>query len=464
MQKSAQANALMQAGKPEAALPIYRELVATFPAEPSFRVNLVIAQYKTGLYREAAAECRILLQRQPALFPALLFLGASHLSLGEASSAIQPLRRALAINPADPNARLMLADALFEHQEWKDAAEQYSKASQMMPDGPRVWYGLHRSYAALAAEYRARLEKEAPGSAEALAFSGSFEAERLQFARAFQLYRSALARQPAFRGLHGHVAEVYEWTGHPDWAAAELALERASVCDSQSPECDFAAGRIEKAALADASTPSALYWQGLATQVLSQRAYARLQTLPPSRERYEAAAELAERSARHREAAAAWKEALALAPADNGLRRRLALALCYSNDCGSALPLLKSLVAGAPASAEFNYLCGLALNSVGEPGSALPFLEAAVQLDGNLTPARGALGEALLETGIPERAIPHLEAGLAVDEKGVRRYQLARALRAAGKQQQSLAMMRQYRAIVARRAAEEKNEPRITPP
>jgi len=358
----------------------------------------------------------------------------------------------------------MLADALFERHEWKEAAEQYTNASQTMPDNPRVWYGLHRSYAALAAECLARLEKEAPDSAEALAFSGAFEAERLQFSRAFRLYRSALARQPAFRGIHGKLAEIYELTGHADWAAAERAREPASACDSQSPECDFAAGSVEKAARAEAGTPSALYWQGLATQTLSQRAYARLQQLPASRERYEAAAELAERSARHREAATAWKEAIVLSPADNGLRRRLALALCYSNDCGSALPLLKSLVAGAPSSAEFNYLCGLAFNSMGEPGNALPFLEAAVRLDGNLTPAHGALGEALLETGRPERAIPHLEAVLTGDDKGVRRYQLARALRAAGRQEQSLTMMRQYREIVARRAAEEKDEPRITPP
>jgi predicted Zn-dependent protease len=101
---------------------------------------------------------------------------------------------------------------------------------------------------------------------------------------------------------------------------------------------------------------------------------------------------------------------------------------------------------------------------MGDPGSAIPYLEAAVRLDGNLIPARGALGEALLEAGSPEQSIPHLEAALAGDEKGVRRYQLARALRAAGKLEQSLAVMRDYRVIIARRAAEEKDEPRITPP
>jgi predicted Zn-dependent protease len=463
-QKSARANALVQAGKPEAAIPLYKELVAAFPAEPSFGANLAIAQYKAGRYQDAVLECRRLLRLRPDLFPALLFLGASQLKLGEAASAIEPLRQALSINPADRNARIMLADALLANLQPREAAGQYELAAEAMPDSPRIWYGLHRGYAGWASELLATLEKTAPGSAEHLALSADFERDRLQFARAFQLYRQALALQPSFRGLHAKVAEVYDSTGHPEWAAAERRRESAPSCGNLSPECDFVSGRLSEAAAAASSTPDSLYWQALAIRALAQRAYERLGQLPPSREGHQAAAESHERSARYREAAADWRAALALAPGDGEIQRRLALALCYGNDCASALTLLKDLLAHTPSSAELNYLCGLALNSTREPGQALPYLEKAVRLDDKFLPAHAALGEALLESGSPERAIPQLEAAIAEDESGVRRYQLARAYQATGKRERATAVLHEYKEILNRRTAAENDEPHITAP
>jgi tetratricopeptide (TPR) repeat protein len=215
---------------------------------------------------------------------------------------------------------------------------------------------------------------------------------------------------------------------------------------------------------ATSTTHDSLYWQALAIRALAQRAYDRLGALPPSRESYEAAAESHERAARYREAAVDWKQALALAPGDSGIQRRLALALCHGNDCVSALPLLKDLLARTPSSAELNYLCGLALNSTQEPAQALPYLEKAVRLDDKFLPAHAALGEALLESGSPGPAIPQLDAAVAEDESGVRRYQLARAYQAAGNRERAAALFREYKEILSRRATAESDEPHITPP
>jgi predicted Zn-dependent protease len=231
-----------------------------------------------------------------------------------------------------------------------------------------------------------------------------------------------------------------------------------------SAECDFASGRLQQAASADTAAPESLYWRTIALRELAQRAYDRLFELPPSRERFEAAAEAHEAAGRYREAAAAWKDALAQAPGDHELQRRQALALCHSNDCVAALPLLQGLLAATPTSAELNYLCGLALTSTRDPAKALPLLEAAVRLDPKFLPARGALGEALLEAGQAERAIPHLEAAAASDDSGVRRYQFARALQAAGQREQASQQFKLYREMLDRRTAAEKDEPRITAP
>jgi len=464
VRKLERANALVQAGKPEAAIPLYRELVAAFPAEPSLGVNLAIALFKANLFPETVTECRRLLRQRPALFPALLFLGASHLKLGQASNAVQPLRQALEINPGDANARLMLADALFSLRQFAESAERYSQVAAALPDNPRVWHGLYRCNSELAEETISRLQTLAPASAEFAAISGDLERRRLQFARAFQFYRQALAARPTFRGLHGKVAEIYELTGHPEWAAAERAREIPAACAGMSVECDFSAGRLQEAASADTATPGSLYWRTIALLELAQRAYDRLFELPPSRERFEAAAEAHEAAGRYREAAAAWKDALTQAPGDHELQRRQALALCHSNDCVAALPLLQGLLAATPTSAELNYLCGLAMTSTRDPAKALPLLETAVRLDSRFLPARGALGEALLEAGQAERAIPHLEAAAASDDSGVRRYQFARALQAAGRREQASQQFKLYREMLDRRTAAEKDEPRITAP
>src|SRR5579859_1116315 len=208
------ANELMQAGKPDQAIPLYRELAAASPHDPSIGTNLAIAQYKAHHYRDAIEECEALLKLQPQLFSAWLFLGASQLELGDAASAAEALKKASDLNPGDRNARLMLADALLAQNRYAEAAGRFEDLSQMMPDSSRIWYGLERSYEGLAIEASDRLETAAPGSPEMLALTGDFELERQQFARALQRYRQALAARPSLPGVRESVSIIYEKTGH----------------------------------------------------------------------------------------------------------------------------------------------------------------------------------------------------------------------------------------------------------
>jgi predicted Zn-dependent protease len=464
--QSARANGLVQAGKAEQAVPIYKGLAAAFPAEPSFQVNLAVALYKAARYRETIDACHALLKRQPDLFPAWLFLGASHLKLGAAADAEAALRKAVALQPNDANARLMLADALLATGRWADAAEHYLAATQAIPDSPRAWYGLGRSYAALADELFSHLQNAAPGSAEDLALSAESGFDRGQLTRAFQNCRQALALQPSFRGLHDLIAEIYEGTGHAEWAQAERAKTQhdGESCTNRSPECDFAAARFREAAAAETNSPDSLYWRTKALLSLSKQAYQRLKTLAPSKESFEATAAAEEKRGRYPEAAEAWKEALRWEPSDLQLQRQLALALCHANDCLSALPLLKGQLVSMPESADLNYLYGLALNSTQNPREARSYLEKAVRLNSAFLPARAALGEAYLKCGEAELAISQLKAAAADDDNGTRHYQLAQAYQAAGKRAEAVSTLREYREIVGRRAAEQQNEEPITPP
>lgn len=466
-EKLRRAGELMQAGKPDQAIPIYLELAAASPGEPSFGINLAIAQYKARRYQDAIEQCKALLKVNPEMFSAWLFLGASQLEAGDTASAAVALEKAIALNPADRNARVMLADALLAQDRYREAAGQFEEAKRAMPDNPRVLYGLNRCDAALALQLFERLEKAAPGSPEILALNGDFELARQQFARALQRYRQALAAGPAFPGVHASIALIYENTGHPDWARIERQKETpaAQNCTNRSLECEFVGGHFREITTAAASTPDAMYWQAKAFLRLSRQEYETLQKLPPSREKYEAEAQAFESSGKHAEAATAWNKALKLKPGDRKIVPRLALALCRSNNCVSALPLLTDALARDPSSADLNFLYGLALRTAQDARRALPYLETAVRLGGKLLEARAALGEAYLETGRPERAIAQLEQVITEDSDGSRHYQLARAYQLTGMHDQAAAALREYRAILRRlEVTQQADEARVTPP
>jgi predicted Zn-dependent protease len=462
------ANALVQAGKAEEAIPTYRKLAATLPHEPSLKLNLAIALYKTGRYGETASECEGLVKTEPSLFPAWLFLGAARSKLGDAAGAEEPLRKALALKPDDPNARIMLADVLATTRKRTEAVLQYSEAAERMPALPRAWYGLGYSYALLVRDSLTRLQEQAPNSAEALALSGDLDLEAAQVAKAFVHFRQALRLRPGFTGLHAKVADVYLAAGHADWAATERRKEeykgeRSCVAVSQL-ECEIAAGRLEQAASARVSSLQDTYWQAQAFLELSHRAYTKLSALPASQEGYEAEARREENRGRYPQAVAAWQKALQLDPANEELQRGLVLAQCHSNDCVSALPLLKQELAKHRSSAEWNYLYGLSLVTVREPLQAISHLQKALRLDPAFAAARGVLGEAYLEAGRPQEAIPNLKAALSGDQSGSRYYQLAQAYRAAGNEAQARDMLRRYREIVQRATGQDTAMSAITPP
>ncbi|MEO8127952.1 MAG: tetratricopeptide repeat protein, partial [Bryobacteraceae bacterium] len=108
------AEQLVAAGKLEEAIRIYKDLAKADPANPNLLLNLSITEYKSKHYHEAATHAAAALKLQPDLLPAQLFLGASHLELGEFARAIQPLEQVIAANPRERNARLMLGEALLE--------------------------------------------------------------------------------------------------------------------------------------------------------------------------------------------------------------------------------------------------------------------------------------------------------------------------------------------------------------
>ena len=62
-------------------------------------------------------------------------------SLREPALAVPPLQKAVSAEPANADARGMLADALNGAGQFDAAAEQYRKLTELAPNDPRAWYG-----------------------------------------------------------------------------------------------------------------------------------------------------------------------------------------------------------------------------------------------------------------------------------------------------------------------------------
>ncbi len=460
--KSQDAKQLMAAGRFSEAIPIYQNLCQALPSNTGLRLNLALAYHMAGRPREAVPEFERVLKADPANQPALLSLGAALLELKQPVKAIAPLTKFVSLETDNVDARGMLANALLSAGRAKEAAVHFRKLTALTPQDPKAWYGLGRSYEALAQNAFQQLDKTAQGSAEWLALIADSRVEQRQYRSAFYFYKEALAKRPDLPGLHSALAKVYRATNHPEWAAAEEQKTGKPDCTKDKAACEFAAGKFLEAA----AGPS-LYWQVRAYNELALQAFERLGAVPESIEMHALKAELLTNHGNKLEAVEEWRAAQRLAPGDPRVERQLATAMYLAGDYKAALPVLRKLAREGPRSAELHFFMGDSLLHLEQPQEAISELQTAVRLDPKMLPAQASLGLALIRDDRPRDAIPHLTAALSIDDDGSLHYQLARAYQASGAAELAKAAMQKYQEIQQRtetlkRDVEEKAQ--ITPP
>lgn len=450
--KAAEAKALMGAGKFEAAIPLYRELVRAVPGNAGLVLNLGLAQHMAGREREAIPNFEAVLKSMPTAMPALMSLGAARLAVGEPALAVGPLQKALSVEPENVDARGMLAAALMESRRFGEAAAEYRKLSDKTVDDPRAWYGLGTAYQGLATEAFEQMQKLDMKSAWVAALVGDSRGQRGQLRSAFFFYNEALKALPKLHGLHAAMAEIYRKTGHPEWASLEDSKERelaAADCVAHPSECKFVGGKDVEILAAPARGMEPLYWRTKAANELAMQAFFRLGQLPESVELHRLRAEIARDSGRPREAVGEWQAALKLVPGDLRLRQELAVSCFMANDYKAAFEEAASLLTVAP-SAELNFVAGDSLLRLEEAEKAEPYLRAALKTDGKMAAAGASLGLALSRLGRFAEAVPLLEKSLVLDDDGSLHYQLARAYQAAGLAEKARVAMGKYQELVER--------------
>jgi tetratricopeptide (TPR) repeat protein len=438
---------------------IYAEVVRALPTDAGMRLNLGMALSMAGRVREAMPYLQDAVKMQPALLPAWLFLGSNWLELGQPSKAVPALRKVAAGDPGNTMARTLLGEALLAVEQYEGAAVEFRAVTEHQPARARGWYGLGRSYEALARAAFAALERRDGESAYALAVRADALAASQQFARAIELYREALELRPDLRPARAALVVMYEQAGDEQAVATEREILRRGKPDCPAPvsttsgggralECEFLAGRyVSVVRIARASqTAESQYWLTLAYNELARSAFDRLSSLPASAELHQFRAELHDSQGRHLDAAEELRKALGLMPDDAGLTKKLATSLYLAKSYEEALKLLERL-AQRDSSPDVLFLLGDTLLLVGRSGDAVRILEQAVAAEPTSLAARASLGRAYLQSGNAAAAVSHLELALKTDEDGSLHYQLARAYQATGRPELAKQTLDKYAAI-----------------
>jgi predicted Zn-dependent protease len=453
--KSERAKEALTSGDFTTAIKLYDELNKAVPGNPGLLLNLGMAYHMNHDDVHAIPVLESALRLQPKLPPANLFLGASYVHLKQWAKAIAPLQRYVAADPEHRESRQMLAEAAWAAQRLSEALPHFEKLAQWAPGDPKSWHHLGRAYEAAAAEALAQLDKWAPQSGYWFALAGDSRSRQQQARAAVLLYRQALAKMPALRGVHQSLAAIYREQGHADWAATEEERERklgAPSCATQTLECLFRQGEFA-AVLAHSkgrNTADALYWRIRALDQFARQAFAHLASLPPSVEGYRFLGEMHREQGRYADAVKAWTAALELEPQCLDCEAELAVALYLVKDLDGAQQRTERLLAQQPLSPEFNHLMGDIYLARQTPAEALPYLERAVTRAPRNLRARASFGRALLQANRAQEAVPQLEAALPLDQDGSLHFQLSRAYQVAGRAEKAKLTLAKYQQIRAR--------------
>lgn len=422
----------MGAGRFDEAVPIYEQLVREVPGNAGLVANLAMALHMAGRDREAVEQFARVLKVQPGAYPALMMSAVSYMRLSEPAKAAPLFERALKLQPGDSEARSMLADALLMLNRPEAAIPHLRSIAAANPNDAKAWYGLGRSYELLAQSTYEKLLKAHPEAPYTIAITADARLKQGRLNSASALYKQA----GDIPGVHTGLADVYDKTGHPDWASAERGKEKKPSCGTPALACLFASGK-HNAVIQSAKfrkDAEAMFWQIRSYNELALDAFRKLTALPPSPELNELMAELYRNQGRYKEAVAAWEEAVRLAPGDPRLRIELATTVYMSRDYAQAEKWLRDLRAER---ADVLFMLGDSILNQQRAAEAVPLLERAVAMDPRHAYARAALARSYVQTDELAKAIPHLERALEVDTDGALHYQLARAYQAAGRAEEA---------------------------
>lgn len=312
-------------------------------------------------------------------------------------------RHAQAANPEDLRWSYYLAHIQQVTGRRTEAIASFERALAVDPDHlpSLVWLGEMLLDQGASADAEAAYERAlalAPASAAALAGLGRAALAQQDAERAAAYLERALRLEPGATSLHYSLGMAYRDLGDAERAARHLAQHGDGAPALPDPLLQAQTGLLDS---------------GLAHERRGMSALA---------------------AGRFDEAAAAFREGIALAPDDATLHHRLGVALMESGDTRGAGEQFEEALRLAPGFAEAHLSLGDLLAESNRFAEAVVSYEAAVEHRPDYLDAHFALGDTLNRMGRLTDALPHLERITAIDPamadawmaRGVSLIQLAR--------------------------------------
>ena len=247
------------------AIALYRKAFALDPRMPGLRMNLGLALFKDGEYKEAIQIFEPMLKAQPASSPEVdrlsILIGMSHYGLGQYAQAVPYLKAAashdaqnlplrltlahscllsdqyqcvldayheiIALNAESAEADMLVGEALDEMKDSTGAIREFRAAIQVNPKEPNAHFGLGyllwtlKQYDEAAREFQAELDND-PDHTQAMLYLADCEIQLEQMQAAEPLLIKALKLNPASSMGHLDLGIVYSETKRHDEALREL--------------------------------------------------------------------------------------------------------------------------------------------------------------------------------------------------------------------------------------------------
>jgi len=228
----ASGTAALKAGRLDEAEAAFRRVIAGGAGVAQVHNNLGYVLRERGEHEKAVAEFREAIRLDGTYVPPRVLLGASLLALGRTADALATLRRAVALAPDLPLARLQLAQAEQAAGDWAGAVEQYRSLAKIDPSSADFRYGLGTSYLRLSEECLRELQQVAPGSARVHQAQG--HGLRLQGRPddALEAFAKAAEADPSLPEIHLAMAQIHMEQGRYADARREAAAEMRVVPES----------------------------------------------------------------------------------------------------------------------------------------------------------------------------------------------------------------------------------------
>ncbi|HWY63702.1 MAG TPA: tetratricopeptide repeat protein, partial [Rhizomicrobium sp.] len=200
--------------------------------------------HQTGQLEQAAALYRKVLTADPNNADALHLSGMVALQQGQPKTAVNLIRKAIALHDREAAYHFHLALALQTLDDMQGAVAGYRQALALKPDDPDIYNNMGNALAALdqpeeaVAAFRSALALQ-PGNAVAHNNLGNVQRSMGQWDDAEASFRKAAALQPGFAGAFVNLGNLHREKG--DLHAAESCYSRAITLAPRDPSayCDL---------------------------------------------------------------------------------------------------------------------------------------------------------------------------------------------------------------------------------